>query len=69
MMTQWGVEKADRDGLEIYANVPRPKAREWYRDFGFEEVPEHNFDLDLRPYGSDVTYYARPMVRKPKRDT
>ncbi|KAK7980268.1 hypothetical protein PG989_012725 [Apiospora arundinis] len=43
-LIQWGIEKADEEGMEAYVQSS-PMAASRYRRYGFEDIETHHFDL------------------------
>ncbi|KAK8038681.1 hypothetical protein PG993_007092 [Apiospora rasikravindrae] len=43
-LIQWGLERADEDGVEAYVQSS-PMAAARYRRYGFEDIDTHHFDL------------------------
>ncbi|KAK8094887.1 hypothetical protein PG997_001572 [Apiospora hydei] len=43
-LIQWGIDRADEDGMEAYVQSS-PMAAARYRRYGFEDIDTHHFDL------------------------
>jgi len=63
MLLEWGLRKADEDGLDIYLDSSR-LAKPLYEREGFEVMREIEFDR--RPWGGEGIDWHGCMVRKPK---
>ena len=64
MLIKWGVEQADRDGLECYIEAS-PDGLELYKRYGWEEVEDYDVEYEGEDGGKRV-YRTVLLVRKPK---
>jgi len=62
MLIQWGCDKADRDGIDVFLDAT-PVGRPLYERFGFETVKDN--EVDLKPFGVDHIHHTYSMIRKP----
>ncbi|KAI9712441.1 MAG: hypothetical protein M1820_001654 [Bogoriella megaspora] len=64
MLLDWGIERAERDGLECYLEASK-MGRPLYEKFGWEGVRDQRYDVS-RWAGKEAEHRSTCMVRKPR---
>lgn len=64
MLLQWGIERANRDGLSVYLHA-EPLGYPLYKRLGFVDIEGHTIQIPLEEYGGKGDWTIKTMIREP----